>query len=116
MLIFRTNPFDRKTYSYDTDDVEDILGDEMDNNLHSNKRLINRHRNPQWKRTTICPFCDKKFNSQALIRNHLGFMGLDVREKKKEKNIKYIKKRRSDVKIVDLEEETIDELLQKLKI
>jgi hypothetical protein len=125
MLIFRTNPFDRKTYTYNSPlGLEDILGNEMDDNLHSNKRLINRHRyNSGFYTLTnkpgfVCPYCDQHFSSRSLLRNHLGFMGIDIRNK----NIQYkrkplsIKKRRSDVKIVELEEDSIDELFKKLKL
>lgn len=74
MFLIKKNPFDGKTYTFDTDEY-DMFTDMFDESLHDNTL------EPQIDNRMVCAYCQTCFLSRNKLFYHLGFMGIDVRKK-----------------------------------
>jgi hypothetical protein len=74
MHLIRKNPFTKKHYRYDTDDVNiftDMFDDELHNSMSTPEPEIDRY---------TCGYCQTMFESRNQLFYHLGYMGIDIRK------------------------------------
>jgi hypothetical protein len=74
MFICKTNVWNGKSYTYDSDEY-DMFTPMFDEQLHNNDHIA------QIVNPYVCGYCQTSFESRSRLFYHLGFMGIDVRSK-----------------------------------
>jgi len=90
MFLYRYNKYTDDYYQYDMDfyDIFSPMFDEflhpVDDNFEFNYRM-----NPEFALT--CAFCKTKFETRSQLFKHLGYMGINIKNKPADKELKKLR-------------------------
>ena len=80
MFLYKFNPFTKKYYKYDTDEV-DMFAPMFEETLHSPGKVEDMEQETSMfeRRGSVCLLCNTDFESRNALFKHLGYMGIDIR-------------------------------------